>query len=343
MAVGLPARPVSGEVAAPRQAASLVLLRAAVRGLEVLLTRRPSHMRFGGDLWVFPGGAVDRGDADHRSAAVRETFEETGIGVDPASLIPMTRWVTPNGLPVRFDARFFAAIVPPTTEVLAASDEVAESRWLRPDVALEAVANDQLPMWLPTIVTLQQFEHIADTATIERAFAPTARADDRPEPRFEGLGDGLIRVDQAWAGGIDGRRSTGWLAGRREWVVVNPADPTGLTTEAVLEEADRAGARLVGVALTDLDPAHHAGVETLARSLGLPVAAGAGAARLAPYHVIQLADGEAVPFGDVRLNARRRERPAGAGRPEALLYEGPGWRIPGELNEVDSGVGSRAE
>jgi hypothetical protein len=36
--------------------------------------------------------------------------------------------------------------------------------------------------------------------------------------------------------------------------------------------------------------------------------------------------------------ARRPERSGQADRPESLRYEGPGWRIPPELN----GVGSRA-
>ncbi len=336
--MGIPPRPVTGATVAPRPAASLVLFRPVDGGLEVLLTRRPAHMRFGGDLWVFPGGAVDSGDADHRSAAVRETFEETGIAVDPAALIPVSRWVTPSGLPVRFDARFFAATVLPATDVTVASEEVAESRWLRPAAALEMVENADLPMWLPTIVVLQQLQDVTDAAAVERAFAPSAGAGGPSEPRFDRLGDGLFGVEQPWAGGVEGRSSTGWIAGHREWIVIDPADPTGETTDSILDEARRAGARLAGVALTDLDPVHQAGVETLARGFGLPVVAGAGAARLAPYPVNELADGQAVPFGDVAMVARRPERSGQADRPESLRYEGPGWRIPPELN----GVGSRA-
>ena len=73
-----------------------MLLRAARGGLEVLLTQRPATMAFAADMHVFPGGAIDPGDADPRvaarsrpasdseeaaarAAAVRELFEEAGV------------------------------------------------------------------------------------------------------------------------------------------------------------------------------------------------------------------------------------------------------------------------
>jgi 8-oxo-dGTP pyrophosphatase MutT (NUDIX family)/glyoxylase-like metal-dependent hydrolase (beta-lactamase superfamily II) len=89
------------EAGLPRPAATVVLLRAAPGGPEVLLTRRPATMAFGPGLHVFPGGAVDPSDGDPRLlgrlrvqpgwpvpdshagvfmvAAIRELFEEAGI------------------------------------------------------------------------------------------------------------------------------------------------------------------------------------------------------------------------------------------------------------------------
>src|SRR4029077_8434536 len=110
-----PERRRGAEVVSPRPAAPLGLPRPGRDGVSVLLTRRPRTMRFGGDMYVFPGGGVDEADLDHAAAAVRETREETGIDVDPTTLIPLTRWVTPPGLPSRYDTRFFAAVVPPGT------------------------------------------------------------------------------------------------------------------------------------------------------------------------------------------------------------------------------------
>ena len=135
-----PERRRGPEIVAPQPAATLVLLRPGRDGPTVLLTRRPATMRFGGNLYVFPGGRVDPEDVDHAATAVRETREETGIEVDPGELIALSRWVTPLGLPSRYDARFFAAFVRSGTDVRAASDEVADWRWLTPAEALEEVA-----------------------------------------------------------------------------------------------------------------------------------------------------------------------------------------------------------
>ena len=84
--------------AKPRPAATIVLVRAAPGGLEVLLTRRPDTMAFAAGLHVFPGGRVEDGDdrpglvgrargprddpafrVSHRIAAIRETWEEVGV------------------------------------------------------------------------------------------------------------------------------------------------------------------------------------------------------------------------------------------------------------------------
>jgi 8-oxo-dGTP pyrophosphatase MutT (NUDIX family)/glyoxylase-like metal-dependent hydrolase (beta-lactamase superfamily II) len=97
----------------PRPAATVVLIRpgsegGSTGGSEVLLTLRPATMAFAGDMYVFPGGAVDPADADGRLvarsslspeeaaaalggglpledalgrhlAAIRELFEEAGV------------------------------------------------------------------------------------------------------------------------------------------------------------------------------------------------------------------------------------------------------------------------
>ena len=90
---------------APKLAASTILLRPGAEGPEVFLLRRRTQMAFAGGMVVFPGGGVDPRDAtdgvgwvgpppsewarrlgldesDARAvvcAAVRETFEESGV------------------------------------------------------------------------------------------------------------------------------------------------------------------------------------------------------------------------------------------------------------------------
>jgi 8-oxo-dGTP pyrophosphatase MutT (NUDIX family) len=93
------------EPAAPRNAATVVLLRGGPDGPEVYLLRRQTSMAFAAGMCVFPGGGVDQRDFDHEiawagpgpgewavrlgtdeataralvCAAVRETFEESGV------------------------------------------------------------------------------------------------------------------------------------------------------------------------------------------------------------------------------------------------------------------------
>ena len=86
----------TGPPTEPRQAATIILVRGGAQALEVLLLQRNPAARFMGGAWVFPGGAVDPGDADHRAAAVRELAEEAGVTLpDPGALIPFSRWITP--------------------------------------------------------------------------------------------------------------------------------------------------------------------------------------------------------------------------------------------------------
>ncbi len=65
--------------AALTAAAVLVPLIDRAEGMTVLLTQRTAHLANHGGQISFPGGRVERDDADSTDAALRETMEEIGL------------------------------------------------------------------------------------------------------------------------------------------------------------------------------------------------------------------------------------------------------------------------
>ncbi|WP_435743982.1 NUDIX hydrolase [Microbacterium sp. PMB16] len=147
-------------------AGTVVLLRAADPGFEVLLIRRPDRGSFAG-AWVFPGGKVEAADRrpgeseteDARRAGIRETMEEVGLSVD--GLVPLSEWRPPLEAPTRIRTWFFLAMAPGDDPVPSA-DEVAETAWVSPAQALVHHAAGDWVLFPPTWITLHQLSVFAD-------------------------------------------------------------------------------------------------------------------------------------------------------------------------------------
>ena len=150
----------------PRPSATVVLLRdtgGAGSRLEFLLLQRASREGKPG-AWVFPGGKVEPGDViagDPGSpesalrAAVRETREEAGLEVAAARLVAISRWITPEISPQRFDTWFFLGVVDPSHEVVVCGSEMVAHRWITPAAALLAQRGGEIQLAPPTFVTVQ--------------------------------------------------------------------------------------------------------------------------------------------------------------------------------------------
>jgi 8-oxo-dGTP pyrophosphatase MutT (NUDIX family) len=177
--------PVEGKIVTPRPSASLLLLRGGDAALEVLLVQRTPKARFMGGFWVFPGGAVEPGDragADedgaHRAAAVRELAEEAAIeGVDPASLVGFSRWVTPATSGIRFDTRFYLGAAPDGAQPRVDGEECVDVGWFAPGAALAAYDRGDLPLVLPT---LKHFEAILEFDSAAELMAASQGRDLEP-------------------------------------------------------------------------------------------------------------------------------------------------------------------
>jgi 8-oxo-dGTP pyrophosphatase MutT (NUDIX family) len=156
-----------GPASAPRDAATVILLRGGKQTLEVLLVQRTAKAHFMGGVWVFPGGAVDDADARPedpvggtsalRRAATRELREEAGIALsDVEELVEFSRWITPAEVRRRFDTRFFLAGLPPGQQPHVDGEECVEYRWFTPGAALEAHEAGQIGLVFPTIKHLER-------------------------------------------------------------------------------------------------------------------------------------------------------------------------------------------
>lgn len=151
-------------------AGTVILLRAAAPGVEVLVMRRPERGSFAG-AWVFPGGKVEDVDRrpgepeieDARRAGIRETFEEVGLDVD--ELLVLSQWQPPREVPTRIRTWFFLAVAP-GQQASPSADEVSEIEWVSPAAALERHGTGEWTLFPPTWVTLQRlaaFEDVEST------------------------------------------------------------------------------------------------------------------------------------------------------------------------------------
>jgi 8-oxo-dGTP pyrophosphatase MutT (NUDIX family) len=219
-----------------RDASTVVLLRDGSAGLESWLLTRVTQMVFAAGMTVFPGGRVDESDADLPiagdecaevarrfgcaeplaralvGAAVRETFEETGVlltappaqlpdavadveagrvsfgdllrahdlSVDAAAVRPWGRWITPPNEVRRYDTRFFVAALPSGAEARDLTSESSEASWVAVADAVEQASAGARLMLPPTMFTLTS---LLSYPTVADAFAAAAeRAVDPVEP-----------------------------------------------------------------------------------------------------------------------------------------------------------------
>lgn len=211
-------------------AATVAILRDDARGggIEALMVRRNSRLAFAGGMWVFPGGRVDARDRDGlepeddewaaRRAAVRETEEEAGVVLDPASLVWFSHWTPPPIAPKRFGTYFFAAPAP-AADVAVTIDggEIHDHGWLRPADAMRRRNALEIELAPPTWITL---ETLARFTTVDEALR-TLTADD-PEffmTQIVEVDGGLAAVyhgDAAYDPGADERargRHRLWMVG----------------------------------------------------------------------------------------------------------------------------------
>jgi 8-oxo-dGTP pyrophosphatase MutT (NUDIX family) len=192
-------------------AATVVLLRDGVDGVETLVLLRNSKLAFAGGMWVFPGGRVDPGDRmtaeppdpvgdvveAARKAAVREAAEEAGLSVAPETLTVYAHWSPPKIAPKRFATWFFVAPAPPG-DVVVDGGEIHEHAWVRPADGLARRDAGEIELAPPTWVTLHD---LAQFTTVDDALAAIGRREPEFfETQIMRIGDAIVAMWHGDAG-----------------------------------------------------------------------------------------------------------------------------------------------
>jgi 8-oxo-dGTP pyrophosphatase MutT (NUDIX family) len=162
-------------VATPRPAATVVVVRDAANGFEVLMVRRSDSVAFMGGAYVFPGGRVDDGELEraggdidraYRLAAVRELEEEANVRVEAADLVLIAHWVTPEIESRRYDTHFFIVHMPAGQDARHDEGETTEMAWMTPREAIERCERGEILLPPPTWTTLKRMQRHASVAEL---------------------------------------------------------------------------------------------------------------------------------------------------------------------------------
>lgn len=195
-----------------RQAASVIAVREGAADPEVLVLERSARSRFLPGYVVFPGGAVDGDDAAlaakwfdddaeaARAAAVRELVEEAGLALtrdglvdagtpdslDPVHAAPpsveqlheLARWVAPDEVPVRFDARYFTVAAPMGLEPAPDGGEAARAWWASPRELLAEWQAGARKLYWPTYATMLELAACDSAEAVAALTFETREPDD---------------------------------------------------------------------------------------------------------------------------------------------------------------------
>jgi 8-oxo-dGTP pyrophosphatase MutT (NUDIX family) len=124
-----------------------------------------------------------------RGAGLLSALEASGILLDGTRLTLVSRWVTPEAAPTRFDTRFYLVGVAETPEIRLDPEELVGHMWVGPSTALDMHSAGEIEMFLPTISHLRW---LARHSGIEDAVAAAQSADDRSLVQPRRMGDGTL-------------------------------------------------------------------------------------------------------------------------------------------------------
>jgi 8-oxo-dGTP pyrophosphatase MutT (NUDIX family) len=123
---------------------------------------------------VDEGGLMHQGGYRTQIHANPQAFasllRDEGLKLVTDALSYFAHWITPEVLPIRFDARFFVAAAPAGQEASPDGNETVEARWISPQDALAEHQTGRLKLAPPTFHSLRD---LAEFRTVDEAIIST--------------------------------------------------------------------------------------------------------------------------------------------------------------------------
>ena len=319
------------------------------------------------------GEALDAAEAPCVTAAARELFEETGVlavpgaervsrqerketreslltrpptgsfgdflsrhglRVDARQFARAGRWVTPQAMPIRFDARFYLVELPQGEEAEIWPGELTMGEWILPVEALRRWESGTALLHPPAWHTLKSLAHAASPRDALPLLTAPEKApwglpmEEHIVQRIE-FQRGLLLVPLRTPTLPPATHTNCFLLGDDELWVVDPGSPWPEEQAILRDTLDRLaaeGRKAVGVLLTH----HHLDHVGGAQVLGLPIAASAQTAARLDFKVDRmLRDGDRLEVGP--RGWRALHLPGHTRGHLCLIEDGSGAVVAGDL------------
>jgi 8-oxo-dGTP pyrophosphatase MutT (NUDIX family) len=178
------------------QALKIAAIREAFEESGLLLARPMSARGVGAPMVEaggFPETTARRAAIAAGAASFLQAVAADGLALALDALTPFAHWITPKGMPKRFDTHFYLAVAPHAQEALCDECETVEAVWLSPQEALAQGASGARKVMFPTRLNLELLAQAGDTTAA--AAAARARPIVTVEPWVEKVdGVAMLRI-----------------------------------------------------------------------------------------------------------------------------------------------------